>query len=526
MERECHQFVGACQICGGTRSQGTIGADPRASPTPDAPFQVIHVDHKGALPRSNGYTHVLVVVCALTKFTLYIPVTDTKGSTTLTALQDQVFANFGYPLVIISDNGSFMANNLMKASEDLYGYRRVFVMPHTPQANGLAEAAVKKLKLILDRHTLEYEGWHALCGMAQTAVNQRVSSGTMECPFTAVFGRQPVTLTALENPSLLPSNLPEQRSIRDLAHTMSRLHRRLQSEADAIKDVRVLNSAQHQTGRPLQCGDRIWLTYSDSERARYLRKHGHGIPWRHPFVVEAVKPHAVKLIIPKDGSVPDVLPWQSLRKCAMAAPRFQRDDLLIPDVNASSVPIVPQPPQDTPVDGSYELPDAATPSAPLPTEDYTPETRYLIERILQAERLGKGRWRVHVKWENYSDDCNTYEPLGKVLKDIKGHPDLLKQIDECKEAYYVAHPRERALDEAPTAPTDVPEPTRVQPTRDRDQPRRLVFHVSAETDDQWLVSTALRKLRQSLSSRNDAISVITSDFEDHAALLPPLPICC
>ena len=232
MERECHDFVSACHICGGTRSQGTIGADPRASPTPSAPFQVIHVDHKGPLPRSNGYTHVLVVVCALTKFTLYLPVVDTKGSTTLTALQDQVFACFGYPLVIISDNGSFMANNLMKASENLYGYRRVFVMPHTPQANGLAESAVKKLKLILDRHTFEYEGWHALCGMAQTAVNQRVSSGTMECPFTALFGRQPITLTAVENPSLLPSNLPEQRSLRDLAHYMSRLHRRLQHEAD------------------------------------------------------------------------------------------------------------------------------------------------------------------------------------------------------------------------------------------------------------------------------------------------------
>ena len=102
----------------------------------------------------------------------------------------------------------------------------------------------------------------------------------------------------------------------------------------------------------------------------------------------------------------------------------------------------------------------------------------------------------------------------------------MKQIDECKEAYYAAHPRERALDEAPVAPVDVPEPARVQPMRDRDQPRRLVFHVSAETDDQWLVSTALRKLRQGLSSRNDAISVITSDFENHAALLPPLPICC
>ena len=210
----------------------------------------------------------------------------------------------------------------------------------------------------------------------------------------------------------------------------------------------------------------------------------------------------------------------------MAAPRFHRDDLLVPDVNASSVPIVPQPPDDIPVGDTFELPDAATPAAPLSAEEHPPDDRYLIERILGAERLGKGRWRVHVKWENYSDEHNTHEPLSKVLKDIHGHPELLKQIEECKDAYYSAHPGEREFDEAPSAPIDVPEPTRTQPTRDRDQPRRLVYQVSAENDDAWLVSAGLRKLRRDLSSRNDAISIMTLDFENHAILLPPIPISC
>ena len=177
MERECHEFVAACRICGGTRSQGTIGADAASSPTPSAPFQVIHLDHKGPLPLSGGYVHVLVVVCALTRFTLYLPVTDTTAVTTFDALRNQVFSIFGHPLVIVCDNGTAFANKLMKASQELFGYRMVYCMPHTPQANGLAEAAVKKLKLILDRHTLEYQGWHLICGMAQTAVNPFLHMG-------------------------------------------------------------------------------------------------------------------------------------------------------------------------------------------------------------------------------------------------------------------------------------------------------------------------------------------------------------
>ena len=65
MERECHAFVAACTRCGETRSQATIGAPVAMAPTPSRPFEVIHVDHKGALPLSDGCTYVLVAVCAL-----------------------------------------------------------------------------------------------------------------------------------------------------------------------------------------------------------------------------------------------------------------------------------------------------------------------------------------------------------------------------------------------------------------------------------------------------------------------------
>ena len=518
MERECHDFVAACHICGSTRSQGTIDAEPRASPTPSAPFQVIHVDHKGPLPLSGGYAHVLVVVCALTKYTLYIPVADTTGASTLRALQDRVFAYFGYPLVIISDNGSAFANKLMKASEALYGYRQVFVMPHTPQANGLAEAAVKKIKLIFDRHTTDYQGWHLLCGMAQTAINCRVSSGTMESPFVALFGRQPVTLTALENPSLLPTTSPETKSIKDLAHFISRLQRRLQDEADAIKSVQVLNSNQHQRGRSVRVGDKVWLNYSDSERQRYLRKHGHGIAWRHAFEVAEVKPHAVRLIVPKDGSVPEVLPWQSLRKCAFAAPCFQRDDLLVPDVNGSSVPIVPPLTElQSPSGDRCELHDSATPSAPIAeTEESEAARTYDIERIVRAERLGKNRWRVWVKWQGFDDSQITPEPLSNIRKTVTD-PDILKQISDCQEEYLKAHPGEREVDDAVPNDEPLPQPTRIQPIRDRERTSRLMYQLQAHNeDDHWLVNPGLRSLRQDLARRNDAMSVMSIDFTDYA----------
>ncbi len=106
-------------------------------------------------------------------------------TTQVTPLRDHVFSIFSYPLVIISDNGSSFANKLMKAAQQLYGFRHICVLPHTPQANGLAEQAVKRLKLMLDRHTADYQHWKPMLGMCMSAVNQRVNSGSTETPFTA-----------------------------------------------------------------------------------------------------------------------------------------------------------------------------------------------------------------------------------------------------------------------------------------------------------------------------------------------------
>ena len=105
MQADCASFANACAVCSGVRSHAAAKADFKPVPTPARPFSVIHVDHKGPLPRSGNYTNILVVVCALTRFTLYIPVPNVTAEETHRCLMARVFCIFGYPLVMISDNG-------------------------------------------------------------------------------------------------------------------------------------------------------------------------------------------------------------------------------------------------------------------------------------------------------------------------------------------------------------------------------------------------------------------------------------
>jgi hypothetical protein len=96
IKQDCATFTSACSVCGATKSRNLVKAPVIPIPTPSRPFEVIHLDHKGPLRRSGGYTNVLVVVCALTRFTLYIPVTSTTGEETVKALIARVFAIFGF----------------------------------------------------------------------------------------------------------------------------------------------------------------------------------------------------------------------------------------------------------------------------------------------------------------------------------------------------------------------------------------------------------------------------------------------
>ena len=505
MERECHAFVAACHHCGGLRSQPVIGAAAGFAPTPSAPFEVVHLDHKGPLSMSNGYTFVLVAVCALTRFTLFIPVRDAKMKTTWDALISHVFSVFGFPLVLVSDNGRAFANKLLKASEELFGFRQIFVMPHTPQANGLAEAAVKKLKIMLDRHTLEYDGWHRLLPIFQIAVNHRATSGHHERPFTALFAREPVTLAALEQPELLPAVTSEQRDVRAVASLMARLHQRLRQESDDIKRVAMTASreaAPERPVRPVLKGDKVWLLYSDGARSRYIRKHGHGKPWRHPFTVLDVKPHAVLLEVPSDGSVPEVLPWQSLRKCSFSAPHFHDDEMPLPavDDNGFMRTACPGAPQE-----SAELP---APAALTGDGDgwatWTSDTRYEIERIVSATRVGSG-WRLVVKWKGYPD--STPERLQSILRQVHGHPDILAQIEQCKADYLSQHPTVRDVleqqgetDDPATLGDSTPDvqPTRQQPHRERQPPTHFMFSVYGARDP---ISTSVQLMQVMTSLR-------------------------
>ena len=440
MEQECHDFVKACIICASRKPEPSHGAPAGTAPTPSRPFEVIHIDHKGPLPVSQGYQHILVVVCALTRFAVFIPVKNTSAEATLEALLSRVFCIFGFPLVIISDN----ASGFVKLGEYqcLYGYRNIHTMPHTPCANGLAESTVKKVKKLLNTHTTEYRNWVPLLPNFNLAVNNWITSATHEKPFLSLFGYPPTTLPALENPELLPKTTAAERDVYETAQRLHRLHARLQQLSDSVKEAARLKRAADDPSprRRVEKGDQVWVKLGTKEDQARAVKKGYE-PWKRSYTVLEVKPHAVRLDVPSGR---DILPWQSLRKISLAAPFFHDDGLPLPVHDRHDMVEIPG---DKPSSAASR--ELVTPESSLPTnpdEDshpvdssyhgWTPNRWYEFERLLSARPSGRG-WKVMIKWT-----CNT-PPTEESSHVLSADPEVQAEFERCKEEYYNAHPDRR-----------------------------------------------------------------------------------
>lgn len=133
----------ACRQCSTCAAESA--APPRAPPQPwpfvPEPWSRLHVDFLGPL---NGNTF-LVLIDSTSKWLEIFRMSRTTANAVITVLRE-VFARFGLPREIVSDNGppfssseyaNFMANN---------GIKVTFAAAYHPSSNGAAEGAVKLCK--------------------------------------------------------------------------------------------------------------------------------------------------------------------------------------------------------------------------------------------------------------------------------------------------------------------------------------------------------------------------------------------
>ena len=148
VSRDIESFVKSCPVC--LRTTVPPKEPLLQSPLPDHPWERVASD----LFELKGATYLLVV----DYYSRYIEVqklNSTTSASVITALK-AIFSRHGIPTTLVSDNGPQYDSHEMKQFAESYGFTHLTSSPHYPQANGLAERAVKTVKSLLENSPDSY----------------------------------------------------------------------------------------------------------------------------------------------------------------------------------------------------------------------------------------------------------------------------------------------------------------------------------------------------------------------------------
>jgi len=146
-----------------------------------------------------------VVVDVLTRYPIpiFIPVPDVTTNATVKALEEHVYTKFGFPDVIISDEGPAFKSTIMERHCARNGIYQDIVSPGNHKANGLAERYVGTLHDTMTQVPDKKLGeWYKYCEPIAHCLRVTPCSDTEVSPLEMLTGRrakhpyhQPVDIT-------------------------------------------------------------------------------------------------------------------------------------------------------------------------------------------------------------------------------------------------------------------------------------------------------------------------------------------
>ena len=322
---DCHLVVSHCEVC--RVRDLSHQAHPRfaAMPDPPHPFHTIYIDYKDVPSSTTGAKGaILIVVDGLTRYTIALAAANKTAEETFRLLVIGVFTTHSCPSVIRSDNGPEFVNELSVEVKKYAGYRHVRVLPYNARANGKAESTVKRVQELLIKHCRLLDNWAETLPMVCFALNCTKHSSTDHSPFYTLYGREPVLIPEMEDPSGYRVTYSGPEFLRNLVHELRRAWDTVRNASEEIRTSVIKrgersrahwDSSSAQDGcAGIHVGDWVLLKHGSDAHAKIRRKHGY--PAYRRFRVVRIIPEAAAVELDVRGLT--IQPVVSVRQCKRA----------------------------------------------------------------------------------------------------------------------------------------------------------------------------------------------------------------
>ena len=140
MDKDIELYVKQCQECA-IHQNNHEPARMHPWECPRFAWQRLHIDFAGPF---LGHSY-LIVIDSYSKWPEIIPMESTTSLSTIKVLM-RIFATYGLPERIVTDNGPQFSSHEFKNFLDLNGIFHTFSAPYHPSTNGEAERFVQTFK--------------------------------------------------------------------------------------------------------------------------------------------------------------------------------------------------------------------------------------------------------------------------------------------------------------------------------------------------------------------------------------------
>jgi hypothetical protein len=363
-------FVNTCDTC---KRKKHSNQKPKGFlnpiPPPEQPWETVTNDFITQLPNSKGYDGIWVGADPLTKEAHFIPIkSDIDTEETVDLYMKNIWKHHGLPKKMLSDRGTQFTSKLMKGLFKRLGIEGSYSTAYHPQTDGQTERINQELEQYL-RIFCNYRqsNWSDFIAMAEFAYNNHTHTSTKRSPFYAARGYHPHTIITQISRSTVPRADEIANNITQLHDEIKSAIKLAQEEMKRHYDIQRTDTSQIQ----IEPGSKVWLdarNVTTTAPSKKLADKRLG-----PFkVLSKVSSLNYKLELPTS------IPIHPVFHVSLLEPYIE-----------TTIPNRTQPPP-----------------PPIVIEG---EPEYEVDKILDA-RLWRRQKQYLVKWINYSDADNSWEP--------------------------------------------------------------------------------------------------------------------
>jgi transposase InsO family protein len=367
MVADVYQYVKQCHEC--TKENSDLVKRHKALRLFPAagPLDFVAIDLLGPLTRTKaGHQYLLVISDRFSKLVRTIPLRTITTYTVAVAFCHHWVFVYGTPRILLSDNGTQFNSKFFQACCQILGVKQTFTTAYHPQTNGQVERHNRTILSQLRKYIGDHQDdWDLFNGALTYAYNTQVHSSTGHAPFQLILSRPPkltiiqpsstsidVTLGKSHIDNFRLMFLQRLRSLQSNADTAIR-HAGLRYQRNADRNYRTLDPQN-------LVGHRVWIRAEIRSNKLSPKLNG-------PYTVIGDREDYVIIDWDREGS----------RKVS----------------KERIVPVPPRSEKTEPNDVEGDL-----------------EKEYVIDKIIAADRDGKGNPIYRIRWEGYTAEDDTWEP--------------------------------------------------------------------------------------------------------------------